>query len=272
MPIIANDAIATQQARPAGLYAARDFIRAGEEEEYANTLIDLMKELSPEGILEETFATEVMGATWRLRRCRMVEEDFTGLGDFDFDPMVDERTEKAQRSVDRARAQSHNILRRCLAELRRLQTERQIHIQTDTAADCPVLTDIGKVARAMKAANTLEHKPRDSQNVDLDNFEAMLGLSDAQLNRLAMTPPSSASHEKPVSQVPDPPPSVSPASFCKDSEASFCKSVEPLQNAAGSFCKPVPSAPGNAPCPCGSGAKYKRCCGKSGSPALSRAA
>ena len=35
--------------------------------------------------------------------------------------MIDERTEKQQKSVDRARAQSHLILRRSLDELRKLQ-------------------------------------------------------------------------------------------------------------------------------------------------------
>ena len=92
-----------------GLYAARDFIRTGEEEEYAQTLIKLMDELTPEGTIEQTFATEIMGATWRLRRCRLVEEAFSSIDDLDFDPMMDERTEKQQKSVDRARAQSHLI-------------------------------------------------------------------------------------------------------------------------------------------------------------------
>ena len=85
-----------------GLYAARDFMREGEEEEYAQSLIKLMDELTPEGTLEETFATEIMGATWRLRRCRLVEEAFGMVEDLDFDPMMDERTEKQQKSVDRA--------------------------------------------------------------------------------------------------------------------------------------------------------------------------
>ena len=38
--------------------------------------------------------------------------------------MMDERTEKQQKSVDRARAQSHLILRRSLAELKKLQKGR----------------------------------------------------------------------------------------------------------------------------------------------------
>jgi hypothetical protein len=104
-----------------GLYAARDFVRPEEEEEYAQTLIKLMDELTPENTVEQTFATEIMGATWRLRRCRLVEESFSFLDDLDLDPMIDEKTEKHQKSVDRARAQSHLILRRSLDELRKLQ-------------------------------------------------------------------------------------------------------------------------------------------------------
>jgi hypothetical protein len=41
-----------------GLYAARDFVRP-EEEEYAQTLIKLMDELTPENSVEQTFATEI---------------------------------------------------------------------------------------------------------------------------------------------------------------------------------------------------------------------
>jgi hypothetical protein len=113
-----------------GLYAARDFIRPEEEEEYAQTLIKLMDELTPENSVEQTFATEIMGATWRLRRCRLVEESFSFLDDLDLDPMIDKKTERQQKSVDRARAQSHLILRRSLAELCKLQSLRQLRNPT----------------------------------------------------------------------------------------------------------------------------------------------
>jgi hypothetical protein len=125
-----------------GLYAARDFVRPEEEEEYAQTLIKLMDELTPENSIEQTFATEIMGATWRLRRCRLVEENFSSIGDLNFDPMIDERTEKQQKSVDRARAQSHLILRRSLDELRKLQKvgtlQEQIADQLPTPEPAPV--------------------------------------------------------------------------------------------------------------------------------------
>ena len=125
----AGKARSSRNAIRTGLYAARDFVRPDEEEEYAKTLIQLMDELAPENSVEQTFATEIMGATWRLRRCRLVEEAFSYLDDLDCDPMVDERTEKQQKSVDRARAQSHLILRRSLDELRKLQKGRTIQEQ-----------------------------------------------------------------------------------------------------------------------------------------------
>ena len=125
----AGKAKSSRNAIRTGLYAARDFVRPEEEEEYAQTLIKLMDELTPGNSVEQTFATEIMGATWRLRRCRLVEERFGIIADLDFDPMIDERTEKQQKSVDRARAQSHLILRRSLDELRKLQKGRTIQEQ-----------------------------------------------------------------------------------------------------------------------------------------------
>jgi hypothetical protein len=189
-----------------GLYAARDFIRPEEEEEYAQTLIKLMDELTPEGTVEQTFATEIMGATWRLRRCRLVEEAFSFIDDLDFDPMIDERTEKQQKSVDRARAQSHLILRRSLAELCKLQSLRQLRNPTPEGV---------RVTR-----------------------EELKAIAEGKLG-----------------------------SFCKPGETP-----PPAPQPAASFCEKPKFTPRNAPCPCGSGDKYKRCCGKNAPPVLNRAA
>ncbi len=189
MAIDANDAVKDRRTpgrnKKRGIYAARHFIREGEEAEYTDTVLALMEQLEPEGILEETFATEIMGATWRLRRCRLVEEAFGAIDDLDFDPMMDERTEKQQKSVDRARAQSHLILRRSLTELKKLQE-----------------------GRASKPTPKPIEDP--SQDLSMDDFEAMLGLSDAQLN-------------------------------------SFCKPAEATPAATSSFCKTTPMAPKREP-------------------------
>jgi hypothetical protein len=39
---------------------------------------------SPSGV--RAFATEIMGAIWRLRRCRLLEEAFSYIDDLDLDP------------------------------------------------------------------------------------------------------------------------------------------------------------------------------------------
>jgi hypothetical protein len=157
----AGKAKSSRNAIRTGLYAARDFIRPEEEEEYAQTLIKLMDELTPENTVEQTFATEIMGATWRLRRCRLVEEAFGLIEDLNFDPMMDERTEKQQKSVDRARAQSHLILRRSLDELRKLQKGRTIQEQLADQNPTP--------------------KPTPPPDPGPANMDALMALSESQL-------------------------------------------------------------------------------------------
>ncbi len=212
-----------------GLYAARDFIRPDEEEEYAQTLIKLMDELTPENTVEQTFATEIMGATWRLRRCRLVEEAFGSIEDLNCDPMIDERTEKQQKSVDRARAQSHLILRRSLDELRKLQKGR--NLQEQLAGQNP----------------TPKPTPPDGP----PNMDALMALAEHQLAQ-RYRESGLNSFCNPVGQVPDLP------------------STKPVATAT----TPVVSKniPRNAPCPCRSGAKYKKCCGNPAAPELNKAA
>jgi hypothetical protein len=209
-----------------GLYAARDFVRPEEEEEYAQTLIKLMDELTPENSVEQTFATEIMGATWRLRRCRLVEESFGLIEDLNVDPMIDDRTEKQQKSVDRARAQSHLILRRSLDELRKLQKGRTIQEQLAEQLPSP------------------KPAPEPPPNADPANMDALMALAEHQLAQ-RYRESGLSSFCNPVGQVPDLP------------------STKPVVSK---------NIPRNAPCPCKSGAKYKKCCGGPAAQALKPAA
>src|SRR6266851_3610080 len=106
-------ATSSQNALKTGLFTAHDFILESEHEEYAKALSGLWTQFHPEGILEETFTLEIMSANWRLRRCRLLEVT----------PGAEHK------SIERARAQSHSILRRSLAELRKLQTARDIRLE-----------------------------------------------------------------------------------------------------------------------------------------------
>jgi len=121
----------SQNALKTGLFAARDFIRPGEEDEHQTTYLALMHELDPRGILEQVFADEIMSANWRLRRCSIIESDLA----------LAPESPDAQRSVDRARAHSHSLLRRSIAELRKLQTERAVRANIESLNDLTGLVD-----------------------------------------------------------------------------------------------------------------------------------
>ena len=125
-----------------------DFVRPEERDEYSQLVAGLRAQLKPEGALEEVFAEEIIGASWRLRRCARIEARMAET--CSLDPMEDESASRLQKSVDRARAQSHNILRRSMAELRQLQTERTIRFEifgADENAVCDLTSyrEVGKV-------------------------------------------------------------------------------------------------------------------------------
>jgi hypothetical protein len=219
----------SRNATKNGLFSANDLILPSETEEYVQTLTALFTQLSPEGVLEETFVTEIMTATWRLRRCRTLEQD----------PSI-ELPPKEQTSLDRARAQSHNILRRSMAELRKLQTERTIRTQLD-GIEIPGLADSKQVLATLAL-----HKKQslDSRKLeDLDTLEGLMAQADKELGMQT----------------------AQGSSFCEKPEPAAA-SPETL------FCKPEPATPRNALCPCGSDTKYKRCCGAAAPPVLNMAA
>jgi len=209
--------------RSESIVAAGDFIRPTEQSSYADLQAELLSELAPVGILETTLVDEIRRATWRLRRCGQVEANLVielndGRG-FIFDPMETPNVdiEKAQKSVDRSRAQAHRLLHKCTAELRKLQTERQLRNESFDAG------------------------------TDLSHF----GLCDwssisKHLDRQFMADYRRDKH-KGVAEI----------------DAILSTPIRPPAQ-SGSFCK----TPRNAQCPCNSGQKYKRCCGKNAPPML----
>ncbi len=211
--------ISSRNATKYGFYTARDYILPGEEEEFAADHNALMLELAPEGVLEQVFAGEIMTASWRLRRCRIIEAGFADA------PQPDE---SAQRTVDRARAASHNIIRRSTAELRRLQTERAIRAQLGTAAETPGLADTRQIHLALNSAPLDDDEPEASakSGITLADLETLMAQADKQLCAQVR-----AGH---------------PGSFRNPSQSA------PAQTS---------STPRNSRCPCGSGVKYKKCCG-----------
>jgi hypothetical protein len=124
-----------------------DFVRPEQRDEYLQLVAGLRAQLKPEGALQEVFAAAIVGASWRLRRCARIEARMAET--CALDPMEDDSAGRLQLSVDRARAQSHNILRRSMAELRQLQTERSIRFEVfgpnDTSVcDLTSYREVGK--------------------------------------------------------------------------------------------------------------------------------
>ncbi|HKD09995.1 MAG TPA: hypothetical protein VKB79_29075 [Bryobacteraceae bacterium] len=134
----AGKSASSRNATKFGLFATNNCILPGEELEYDTLCKRLWLELDPVGALEEATAAEYVRAVWRLRRCAMAEErlgwrsewmqqDSNAQRQEDLppaDPAINQDTMAAQASVDRARAQAQNSMRRAKAELDKLQATR----------------------------------------------------------------------------------------------------------------------------------------------------
>ena len=250
-----------------GLFTLNDFVRENEAEQYTKICTSLWTELTPEGTVEEFLTSELMSATWRLRRCRMVEEDLAGITILDpmqKDPMQNPETEKQQKSVDRARAQSHSIFHRCLAALRKVQTERGIRCQAFPDSAPPEglglmdFLQVSKVKPFDPASDSPQPAPTEPAAPDA-GMDALMALAEQQLAERFREEGFAGFS----SVAPTPAPATAPQAPAE--MASNCKPAAAVP-------VPTPNFPRNAPCRCGSGAKYKRCCGKDAAPVLNRAA
>jgi hypothetical protein len=236
-------ATCSKNATTHGLFTQTDFIRPGEEQDYAQAKADLAIALAPAGPLETSLVDEIHRAIWRLRRCGQVEATFLetlGQQKIDAsgtpDPMQSETTAKLQLSVDRARSQSHRLLHKCTAELRRLQTDRHFLNHAfeaknafEAGADLSALglSDYRAIQKGLNQQVAARLRKRHLD--EAEQFDEMTAVTTEQANQLLTI------------QTQSPPREAMP-------EAA------PIAR--------------NAPCPCQSGEKYKRCCGKNASPLL----
>ncbi|HEY4088662.1 MAG TPA: hypothetical protein VGM43_22185 [Bryobacteraceae bacterium] len=108
-------AATAQNATKSGLFSTRDFVLPHEQPIWAALDESLRADLRPSGPIEEAIVNEIRTALWRLRRCGEIESESEFAPD-----------DAAQQSIDRARAQFNRLLQRSLAELRTLQTQRQL--------------------------------------------------------------------------------------------------------------------------------------------------
>jgi hypothetical protein len=98
------------------VFSTRDFFLPHEQPIWTALDESIRAELRPSGPIEEALTAEIRTALWRLRRC----------GEMECESMPDLA---AQQAIDRARAQYNRLLHRSLAELRTLQTQRQLRLE-----------------------------------------------------------------------------------------------------------------------------------------------
>ncbi len=239
-------AISSQNAVKSGLFAAHDFIGPGEQSIYAELENTLDSELAPAGTIEFNLVQEILSAMWRLRRCRVVEEALatqlaaTVQRDTQAGPLVDpiqnDATAKLQLSVDRARSQANRLLHKCTFELRRLQTER--HYRNEVLPGGFLCEGLGicDFAEVVKGAGRAAADQRRQKMGEMDELLAGIDLEARSLaansHLTKQTQPAAPAQQKPAPK---------PAELAR-----------------------------NAPCPCKSGQKYKRCCGRNALPWMPR--
>ncbi len=121
-------AISSGNARKLGLFSSRQNVRPDESPDWEALRDAFLEELRPEGILEETFALDIVNAHWRLRRCTAAERELPVLQN---EPIPgDEPTPaydfaaKTEAAISRARVAAENTVRRALRDLTALQAER----------------------------------------------------------------------------------------------------------------------------------------------------
>jgi hypothetical protein len=205
---------ASRNALTFGLYTRHDYVKPEEQDLYRDFRETLLRELAPETLLEQSLATEIVSANWRLHRCASAESELPDLWD--------DATDKIRRSLERARAAAHSTLHRSLNQLRRLQTDRNTWRECGAPEDLAQPFGLADYKQIIAALNT-----RDRGHIL---------FAKALKSRQAAEPQEAAD--------------------LPDAELA-------------SICKPAASTPRNAPCPCKSGEKYKRCCGRNAPPVLS---
>jgi hypothetical protein len=245
-----------------GLFSTRNCVRPEEIAEFTKLSKALWKDLNPVGPVEQMLAVEIVRAAWRLHRCAVAEAE---NGE---DPA-------AQASVDRARASAHNSMRRFLNDLRQFQSDRWLRAEVLREGFDEAYIGIAEAHRVIKglAANERLKSQFLMAPIGIDPINQTIRTQSASPNpsrdRQGTVPP-------PVAQMPPVPPTVFAAGAIRTQSVSPAAPVPPAVSATGEFQSPAsnpqPLISRNAPCPCNSVVKYKRCCGAAAPPVLTKSA
>jgi SEC-C motif len=214
-----------------GLFSTQNCVRPEETAEYTRLSKALWKDLNPVGPVEQMLAVEIVRAAWRLHRCAIAEAE-------------NGTNPATQPSIDRARGSAHNSMRRFLSDLRQFQSDRWLRAEVLREGFDETYIGIADAHRVIKGL-------ADNERLKAQFFMAPIGID--PINQTA------GQASRPVE--PEPASTIRTQSGgAGDLVAGQFKSQPQAASA--------PPIPRNAPCPCHSGLKYKRCCGTTAAPVL----
>jgi hypothetical protein len=270
-----------QNAVTLGLYGRYDNFPADTKAQDIAIAQALLNNLAPSGPLEESLAAEILRACRRLDRCAQADYQIaTGP--------VNDLCDYRQPGIDRARVAAERSRDRAIAQLRRLQTERALR-ETYSKGDLPELPSLAEQSQVLRglpgdrlwqlltgtAADDYEHE----RIVRRELSECELDLAQLKLHEQAIANADRAgSGPKPDNLEGARRGTCSPETAnSKIAEQSQFSRLPETQDeptrpqspatAPGTLIE-TPVIPRGAPCPCGSGLKYKRCCGRFVAPVL----
>jgi uncharacterized protein YchJ len=226
--------------------------------DFQELITALEADLAPVGALEVMAAAEVLHAKWRLRRYMSIDES--------------QLTETAQFDLEKCRVRVANMVRREIAEFRRKQTERQIREQLGTGLTG--LASSRELIAAARAVRTAAVKEADPAKVDAVESEIHSKLQTETEKETGSEP--ATQNLKIRTHFAGESSSLSPQearagynSGQRTHLAGESSSLSPQQDRAG---KNAVHPARNSYCPCHSGQKYKRCCGRTAAAHYQKAA
>jgi len=226
-----------------GLFSTQNCVRPEETAEYTRLSKALWKDLNPVGPVEQMLAVEIVRAAWRLQRCAIAEAE-------------DGANPATQAAVDRARASAHNSMRRLLNDLRQFQSDRWLR------------------AEVLREGFDEQHIGIADAHRVIKGLIANSRLGAQSIGQAIFSPLASAAGEEPAPTIRTQSVGQAILSPASPTEAGQTFPVPPAISAVpvnrtqSPAPSPQPLTARNAPCPCDSGLKYKRCCGAAAPPVL----
>lgn len=239
----------SQNNRHHGLATANIIVAPAERQIFDQIEAELRDEIKPDGPLENIAFRRLITANWQMEKCQQHEAVLVTQQAAD-QTEANRELEKLRRYYLRWEGSFNSAFR----QIRLLQTDRacQAYMSGNPPDYFPPIADLPKIeqyARRIASHNSFEGKVRDVLIDELANGAPK------------PVPPSRTSPQTATTVRPPSKPASKPIN------PTLCE-TKSSQPEVGLGRRSPGEVGRNSPCPCGSGRKFKRCCGPNAAPVL----